>query len=181
MVTSFKSTFVEWLENRIFAEYYINIANEGQLNKIKDVVKKYDGETYPIIKNKGRYNNKAVEIYGFNPSYVYEENWPLLDKKRNAWNSIRNGEVIFVSEQLSIREKIKLDDFLELEINDKKIRIQVGGIYADYGNPNNQLMMQLKLFRTFFSSQIPSTIAVKLDEPNRLDFFNELSSKIVIN
>ena len=38
MVTSFKSTFIEWLENRIFAEYYINIANEGQLNKIKDLV-----------------------------------------------------------------------------------------------------------------------------------------------
>ena len=181
MVTSFKSTFVEWLENRIFAEYYINIANERQLNKIQDVVKKYDGEAYPIIKNKGRYNDKAVEIYGFNPSSVYEENWPLLDKKRNAWNRIRNGEIIFVSEQLSIREKIKLDDFLELEINDKKIRIQVGGIYADYGNPHNQLMMQLKLFKTFFSSQIPSTIAVKLDETNRLNFFNELSSKIVIN
>ena len=70
---------------------------------------------------------------------------------------------------------------MELEINDKKIRIQVGGIYADYGNPNNQLMMQLKLFKTFFSSQIPSTIAVKLDETDRLNFFNELSSKIVIN
>ena len=68
----------------------------------------------PIIKNKGRYNNKAVEIYGFNPSSVYEENWPLLDKKRNAWNSIRSGEVIFVSEQLSIREKIKLDDFYQI-------------------------------------------------------------------
>ncbi len=181
MVTSFKSTFVEWLENRIFAQYYINIANESQLNKIQNVVKKYDGEAYPIIKNKGRYNKKAVEIYGFNPSSVYEENWPLLDQKRNAWNRIRNGEIIFVSEQLSIREKIKLDDFLELKINDKNIRIQVGGIYADYGNPRNQVMMQLKLFKTFFSSQIPSTIAVKLDETNSLNFFNELSSKIVIN
>ena len=42
-------------------------------------------------------------------------------------------------------------------------------------------MMRLKLFKTFFSSQIPSTIAVKLDETNRLGFFNELSSKTVIN
>ncbi len=181
MVTSFKSTFVEWLEDRIFAEYYINITNARQLNKIQSMVKKYDGEAYPIIKNKGKYNEKAVEIYGFNPSSVYEKNWPLLDKKRNAWDRIRNGEVIFVSEQLSIREEIKLDDFLELEINDKKIRIQVGGIYADYGNPHNQLMMQLKLFKTFFSSQIPSTIAVKLDETNHLNFLNELSSKISIN
>ena len=46
MVTSFKSTFVEWLENRIFADYYINIANELQLNKIKAVLKKYDGEQF---------------------------------------------------------------------------------------------------------------------------------------
>ena len=66
MVTSFKSTFVDWLENRIFADYYINIANELQLNEIKAVLKKYDGVIYPIIKNEGMYNNKPVEIYGFN-------------------------------------------------------------------------------------------------------------------
>ena len=64
MVTSFKSTFVDWLENRIFADYYINIANELQLNEIKAVLKKYDGAIYPIIKNEGMYNNKPVEIYG---------------------------------------------------------------------------------------------------------------------
>ena len=180
MVTSFKSTFVEWLDNRIFADYYINIANERQLNKIQDVVKKYGGEAYPIIKNEGSYNNNNVEIYGFNPSHVYEENWPLLEKNRNAWKKIRNGKIIFVSEQLSIREKIKLDDFVELDINDKKITLQVGGIYADYGNPRNQLMMQLKLYKTFFSYQIPSTIAVKLDEDNHLGFYNELLSKIEI-
>ena len=44
MVTSFKSTFVEWLENRIFADYYINIANEIKLNEIQAIVKKYSGE-----------------------------------------------------------------------------------------------------------------------------------------
>ena len=180
MVTSFKSTFVEWLDNRIFADYYINIVNERHLNKIQDVVKKYGGDAYPIIKNEGRYNNKNVEIYGFNPSQVYEENWPLLEKNKNAWKRIRNGEIIFVSEQLSIREKIKLDDFVELEINEKKITVQVGGIYADYGNPYNQLMMQTKLYKTFFPYQIPRTIAVKLDEDNRLGFYNELLSKIEI-
>ncbi len=181
MVTSFKSTFVKWLENRIFAEYYINIANEHQLNIIQALVKKHSGEAYPIIKNEGRYNNNTVEIYGFKPSSVYEKNWPLLETKRDAWKRIKKGEIIFVSEQFSIREKIKLDDFLELEINDKKISVQVGGIYADYGNPNNQLMMQLKLFKTFFPSQIPSTVAVKLDENNRLGFFNGLLSKTEIN
>ena len=41
-------------------------------------------------------------------------------------------------------------------------------------------MMQFKLYKTFFPSQIPSTIAVKLDETNRLNFFNDLSSNIEI-
>ena len=176
MVTSFKSTFVEWLENRIFADYYINIANEIKLNKIQAVVKKYDGEAYPIIKNEGSFNDKPVEIYGFKPTGIYEKNWPLLRNTKNAWEEIRNGKAIFVSEQLSIREKIDLYDFLELEINNKKLNVRVGGIYADYGNPHNQLMMQLKLYRTFFSSQIPSTLAVKLDDNKRLAFYNELSS-----
>ena len=176
MVTSFKSTFVEWLENRIFADYYINIANEIKLNKIQAVVKKYNGEAYPIIKNEGSFNDKPVEIYGFKPTGIYEKNWPLLRNTKNAWEEIRNGKAIFVSEQLSIREKIDLYDFLELEINNKKLNVRVGGIYADYGNPHNQLMMQLKLYRTFFSSQIPSTLAVKLDDNKRLPFYNELSS-----
>ncbi len=180
MVTSFKSTFVEWLENRIFADYYINITNEITLNEIQAIVKKYDGELYPIIKNEGRYGTQSVEIYGFKPSVIYEENWPLLEHTKNAWKEVRNGEVIFVSEQFSIREKIKLGDFLELKINDKKLNIRVGGIYADYGNPHNQLMIQLNLYKTFFSSQVPNTIAVKFDKKKRLSFFNELTSNVDI-
>ena len=180
MVTSFKSTFVEWLENRIFADYYINITNKVTLNKIQAIVKKYEGELYPIIKNEGRYGTKLVEIYGFKPSVMYEENWPLLEHTLNAWKEVRTSEVIFINEQFSIREKIKLDDFLELEINDKKLNIRVGGIYADYGNPHNQLMMQLNLYKTFFSSQIPNTIAVKFDPKARLNFFDELTSNIDI-
>ena len=39
-------------------------------------------------------------------------------------------------------------------------------------------MMQFELYKTFFPSQIPSTIAVKLDDTNRLNFFNELLSNI---
>ena len=49
MVTSFKSTFIEWLENRIFAEYYINIANEIKLDEIQAIVKKYNGEALSLI------------------------------------------------------------------------------------------------------------------------------------
>ena len=90
------------------------------------------------------YGTKPVEIYGFKPSIAYQENWPMLEHTSNAWKSISNGEIIFISEQFSIREKIKLDDFLELAINDKKLNARVGGIYADYGNSQNQLMMQLK-------------------------------------
>ncbi|MFL2799950.1 MAG: FtsX-like permease family protein [Paracoccaceae bacterium] len=178
MVTSFKTTFVEWLDNRIFADYYINVTNRDKLNEIKSLVEKYDGEVYPIIRNEGRFGTNPIEIYGFKPSIAYQENWPLLMHTKNAWNDMRNGEIIFVSEQFSIREKIKLDDFLELEINDKKLTARVGGIYADYGNSRNQLMMQLDLYNTFFSSQIPNTIAVKFDATNRLNFFNELTSNV---
>ena len=180
MVTSFKSTFVEWLENRIFADYYINISNEMTLNKVEAIVKKYDGEIYPIIKNEGRYMNKPVEIYGFKPSIIYEANWPLLEHTDDAWKEIRNGNIIFISEQLSIREDIKLSDVLEIEINDKKLDIKVGGIYADYGNSRNQLMMQLTLYKEFFSSQIPNTIAVKFDPGNRMNFFNDLTNNVEI-
>ena len=187
MVTSFKSTFVEWLENRIFADYYINITDEVSLNEIEAIVKKYGGESYPIIKNEGRYVNKPLEIYGFKPSAIYEKNWPLLEHTKDAWKEIRNGNIIFISEQFSIRDDIKLNDFLELEINGKKLNIKVGGIYADYGNSRNQLMMQLNVYKSFFPSQIPNTLAVKFGGRNSLSFFNDLTangeiiSEMIIN
>ena len=59
-----------------------------------------------------------------------------------------------------------------------KLNIEVGGIYGDYGNPRNQIMMQLKLYKTFFKNQIPSTIAVTLDPNSRVSFFNDISSNI---
>ena len=93
---------------------------------------------------------------------------------------LENGKTIFISEQFSIREFIKLSDVLELEINDEKLDIKVGGIYADYGNSRNQLMMELKLYKEFFSSQIPDTIAVKFDNRNSLSFFNDLTTNIEI-
>ncbi|MDC3076367.1 hypothetical protein OA328_03735 [Paracoccaceae bacterium] len=180
MVTSFKSTIIEWLDNRIFADYYINITNKMRLNEVEAIVKKYDGELYQIIKNEGKYANKPVEIYGFKPSIVYEENWPLLGHTKDVWKEISNDKVILISEQFSIREDIELNDFLKLEINNEKLNMKVGGIYADYGNSNNQLMMPLNLYKRFFPSQIPNTIAVKFDPANSLNFFNDLTTNVEI-
>jgi putative ABC transport system permease protein len=73
-----------------------------------------------------------------------------------------------------------LGDVLELEINGEKLDIKVGGIYADYGNSRNQLMMQLKLYKEFFPSQIPNTIAVKFDARNSLAFFNDLTTNVEV-
>ena len=180
MVTSFKSTFISWLENRIFADYYINIANAKQLTEIEKIIKKYSGEIYPIIKNKGKHKTKLIEIYGFKAASIYEENWPLLESDKNLWTEIRDGNSIIISEQFSIREGINTGDYLELEINETTLNIKVGGVYADYGNPRNQIMMPLKLYNTFFKSQIPSTIAVKLDPSSKEAFFNNIVSNVNI-
>ena len=69
---------------------------------------------------------------------------------------------------------------MELEINETILNIKVGGVYADYGNPRNQIMMPLKLYNTFFKSQIPSTIAVKLDPSSKEDFFDNIISNVNI-
>ena len=168
MVTSFKSTFVEWLENRIFADYYINIANEIKLNEIQAIVKKYNGEVYPIIKNEGSFNDKPVEIYGFKPTGIYEKNWPLLRNTKMLGRKLGMARPSLLANNYLLEKKIDLNDFLELEINNKKINVRVGGI-TQISNPHNQLMMQLKLYR-IFSSQTPSTLAVKLDGNKRLPF-----------
>ncbi len=174
MVMSFKTTFVEWLEKRIFADIYIQITGEKNLSEVKRLVKSFGAESYPIVNGKGVMRNQTLEIYGFNPTEVYQKNWPMSDSNDFTWFNIKKEGFVFVNEQFSWEKNLGVGDSFHFDVNGKKIEKKISGVYPDYGNSKNQIMMSMREFASIFPKKIPNTLAIKIDESLLLRFMEAL-------
>ena len=55
---------------------------------------------------------------------TYEENWPLIEHTKDAWQEIRMANHLY--KRTVCYRSYKIKDVLELEINGKKLDIEVG-------------------------------------------------------
>ncbi len=164
MVMSFKTTFIQWLEKRVFADIYIQITDEKNLAAVMDIIKRHGAESYPIIYGEGRMKNEQLEIYGFMPTEIYEQNWPMSEMNKHTWYEINKEGFVFVNEQFSNEKKLRLGDSFQFQANNKKIEKKISGVYPDYGNSKNQIMMSMNAFSNIFPEKIPNNLAIKIDE-----------------
>ncbi len=164
MVMSFKTTFVQWLEKRIFADIYIQITDEKNLSEVTRLVKRYDAESYPIVHSEGVMKGETLEIFGFKPTEIYKKNWPMSQETPFTWDEINGNDFVFVNEQFSHANNLSVGDSFRFEVNDKKIEKKISGVYPDYGNSKNQIMMSMREFTIIFPKRIPNTVAIKIDE-----------------
>jgi putative ABC transport system permease protein len=82
-----------------------------------------------------------IEILGLVDQATYRDRWPLLQSIDNAWTRLRPGDASFVSEQLARRLKLGIGDRIELTAPGGNWKLEVIGIYADYGNPKGQIVV----------------------------------------
>ena len=181
MVMSFKTTFIQWLEKRIFADIYIQITDEKNLVAVKTIVKKYDAESYPIIYGEGRMKNEPLEIYGFKPAEIYEKNWPMSERNKYSWRDINEESSVFVNEQFSHEKKLGIGDRFQFQANEKQFIKKISGVYPDFGNSRNQIMMSMNTFSSIFPEKTPTTLAIKIDESLFSPFMRALLESDNIN
>jgi putative ABC transport system permease protein len=86
-----------------------------------------------------QFNGAPIELLGFADHATYRDQWPLLDSTSNAWDRVRTGDGALISEQLSLRMKLKLGDHLDVPTPTGNWPLDVVAIYADYGNPKGQI------------------------------------------
>jgi putative ABC transport system permease protein len=78
-------------------------------------------------------------LLGFADHATYRDQWPLLDSTSDAWDRVRSGDGALISEQLSLRMKLKLGDRLDVPTPTGTWPMEIVAVYADYGNPKGQI------------------------------------------
>jgi putative ABC transport system permease protein len=158
MVETFSRTFVVWLDGRLAADVYINAADNAQADDIK-VWLRQRPEVDAILpggRAETQLDGAPVEIVGLSDHATYRDHWPLLQSTANAWGRLRPGDAGFVSEQLARRLNLKLGDHIELPAPEGNWPLEIAGIYADYGNPKNQVTVNIAALLRHFPA-IPQT------------------------
>jgi putative ABC transport system permease protein len=158
MVESFSRTFISWLDGRLAADIYLNAADNRQAAEIKAWLREQP-EVAAILPG-GRADTQIggapIEILGLADHATYRDRWPLLQAGANAWGRLRAGDAGFVSEQLARRLKLGVGDSVEVPAPGGNWRLEVVGIYADYGNPKGQIAVNIAALTRRFP-EIPLT------------------------
>ncbi len=163
MVESFRKTFIGWLDQRLASELYIKASNSIISEEIQLVLKEEVEAILPIVKVSQNVFDEPSDIYGFIPHVTYSKYWPLISQSSHTWQEIKQKKGLIINEQLSRRKNLEVFDIIEFESKrGDLIRLQILGVYSDYGNPKGQVMLPLELFRQYFPNEPELSFALRV-------------------
>lgn len=145
MVGSFSMTFYRWLDGRLASEIYLAARNEAQADEI-DAWLHRRSDVIAVLRGaraETRLGGETVELLGLADHATYRELWPLLQSSAQAWDEVRDGNAVLVSEQLARRLGLQLGGSLRIPSPSGEWRATVAALYADYGNPSGQVVVNV--------------------------------------
>jgi putative ABC transport system permease protein len=158
MVGSFNRTFLVWLDGRLAADVYVNAASNAQATEIRAWLRERP-EVEAILPG-GRADTQLagapLEVLGLPDHTTYRDSWPLLQSASDAWTKLRPGTTCLVSEQMARRMKLSIGDRIDIPAPGGNWTLEIVGIYADYGNPKNQIAVNYAALTRRFP-EIPLT------------------------
>ena len=151
MVSSFRLTFVDFLDQRLFSDAYVRGTDPEQSAALEAYLLANSDGVIPLLSVETRLAGLPADLMGvrLGPAYrdVYRDNWTFLDARADAWDLVAGGEGVIVNEQLARRAGLWLGDTLDL---DADLRLPLVGIYGDYGNTIGQALVSEQRFRRLF-------------------------------
>lgn len=164
MVSSFRSTFTGWLDQRLAPELYITAPDPATAGRIITWLEPRVQAILPIIETDQMLGGQPGTVYGVADHATYRDNWPLLTAAPAVWDLVRDGEGVLVNEQMARRLGLALGDPVALAGG----ALPVAGVYSDYGNPSPQAMIGLAAFAARYPQVELLRLAVRVP-PDRAE------------
>jgi len=163
MIGSFRVATADWLDQRLPADLYLR--SEENLPAVQALLEK----TYPELDVDARYRlaldaktpqggSVTVEVTSLPRGSRYEDAIRLLDGVEGAKARFRSGDGIYVSERAWRIEGWRPGQVVAL--CDGKPKVEVLGVYHDYGNPLPQWLAAEGLVRSCWPGLGPDSVAV---------------------
>jgi putative ABC transport system permease protein len=160
MVSSFRLTFVGFLDQRLASELYVYASDVEQAAAIVTVAEGQSGAILPILSVEAEVSGQPVQIYGARDHTTYRDNWQLLRAVPDVWNALARGEGVLVNEQLYRRAGRDLGTMVAIAPG---LELPVLGIFGDYGNPVGQVIVNETVFARVFPDVTALRFGLRLD------------------
>jgi putative ABC transport system permease protein len=141
MVQGFRDVFHDWLDGRLAAEVYVQVANDAEGARL-DAWLAVRPEVLEVeLSHQGEIvlRGAPTEVFGYRDGPMLRASWPLLTETPGAWDAVAAGTGAMVSEQLARRLNLSPGDALTVPTPMGDWPLTVAAIYADYGNPKGQI------------------------------------------
>ncbi len=158
MVSSFRLTFVAFLDQRLSSELYLQTADPAQAARVEAVAIAQGAAVLPQYAVERDLAGAPGELYGARDHATYSDNWRLLAAGPDPWGEVWAGRGVLVNEQLARRAGLAPGGVLDVGVP-----LTVAGIYGDYGNPVGQAVIGEGLFRRLFPDAVPLRFGLRLD------------------
>jgi len=168
MVSSFRMTFTGFLDQRLFADLYVEAEDKAQGAALEGFVQDRADAVLPIQWVETRIAGQPAEIYGTRVAPDYVENWRFIAQEGTdgaVWDRVAAGEAAIVNEQLARRAGLWPGDPLPLA-PDRSLPIV--GVVGDYGNPIGQVVIGEPLFQRLFPEVAPDRFGLVTANPAAL-------------
>ncbi|MFN3156446.1 ABC transporter permease [Marivita cryptomonadis] len=165
MVSSFRVTFVDFLDQRLAPELFIRIEDPAQSPYLEAILLSEAQEVLPLLSVETEIAAVPTDLFGVRVGPTYRENWLFLDEAEDVWDRVETGNAVVVSEQLARRAGIWTDDLVTVAPG---LSLPIAAIVADYGNPLGQALISEPLFRNLYPEMQPLSFGVRSNDPTTL-------------
>ncbi len=190
MISSFRSTVINWLEARLNADVFISapslisrrndaVLSEDILTKIKSLDGVKDINFYreiEIFQEGKRYHIIATGLSKRSYSgFQFKEGDP-----DEVWNLFENGE-IFLSEPFAYKYDLNVGSVLSLKTDYGKKDFRVAGIYYDYASDQGLITINYDHFKKYWKTEGVSGISIFVDDGYSINTVKEKIQSLETN
>ena len=179
MVGGFRLTFLDWLDQRLVADFYLRPPTElhddihswlETSTEVDELLPTRRSEATLVGSERGEHPMSPapvalpVSVYGITPGAALMPSWPLLDTQAGrdpAWHAFAAGEAAFINEQLAIEQRLRPGDRLTLTTPSGQETLSVAAIYPDYGNTRGEVLLATPQLTSRFAAP-PGSIGIVL-------------------
>ena len=159
MVSSFRLTFVGFLDQRLAADLYVAVDTRDQAAALVQVVEGRVDAILPVQSSEVNIGGLPTEVYGNRDHSTFRNNWVFIQKSAAPWDDVLGGTGILLNEQLARRADLWVGDTVGFD----GAEFRVAGVYGDYGNPIGQAVISEARFADLFPQVQARRFGFRLD------------------
>ena len=164
MVSSFRLTFTDWLDQRLASELYVHADTAADAAAIRQFLTPRVDAVLPIWFAESKIAGQPGKIYGIVDHDTYRDNWAIAGAVTDPWDALAAGDGVLLNEQSAHRGGLSTGDMVALS---DSLSLPLLGTFADYGNPHAHAMISLGLLQSAFPTHEARRFGVRI-APDRL-------------